>query len=90
MTSEEQVARLDMALRRSGRSGEMTVKLKPMGWGERGKNERLANLLWPHLAPAENQSHMLRLANQDQRAGELQKRIKEGSAKYQTKRRSTW
>ena len=68
----------------------MAVKLRPMGWGERGKNERLANLLWPHLAPAENQSHMLKLANQDQRAGELQKRIKEGSAKYKRPTNKGW
>jgi len=58
----------------------MVSKMKSVGWFEKPRAERLAQVLYPHLSDEASQKQMLDTAG-DKRAS-LQQRINQGSQMY--------
>ena len=57
-------------------------RLKPAGdWHSRPRANRLANVLYPHLAPKDVQQEMVALAKLEHRDASLAKRIQSGTEK---------
>jgi hypothetical protein len=58
------------------------MALKKEDWHSRPRAERLANVLYPHLAPPETQREMVNLAAVENKRGGLERRIEQGQRAY--------
>jgi len=60
----------------------MATKMKSVGWFERDRQSRLANVMYPNLAPPEVQRQMLETAAVEGKQDQVAKRIEEGNKGY--------
>jgi hypothetical protein len=58
------------------------TKMKPVGWFDRDRNSRLANVMFPYLSDPATQKEMLTTSEVEGKRAGLERRIKEGQEEY--------
>jgi hypothetical protein len=61
------------------------TKMKPMGWFDRDRNSRLANVLYPYLSDPQTQQQVLKTSEVEQKRAGLERRMKAGAEQYRPK-----